>query len=130
MIEFLNTLDPVLLSYYLLLAALAILATIVFAYFQAESSFEYGFNCGRSDLDSLIVKAENISNSKGYKEGKDAGIFMGKSHAQKVNEVTHKSTKTPVKQPANSSNTRRTSSSQNKPKPAAKKPVKKSVRGK
>jgi predicted ribosomally synthesized peptide with SipW-like signal peptide len=119
MIEFLNTLDPVLLAYYLLLAALALLATIAFAYFQAESSFEHGFNCGKADLDSQIVKAESSGYRNGYSEGKE----IGRHEAEvRFKQGAPKPPKSPVKQPSKPRNNGRTQSGQNKPKPAAKKP--------
>ena len=111
MIEFLQTLDPALLTYYIILLVIALILTLIFVYYQTQSSFDHGFNCGKSDLDQRVVKAENAGYRKGYAEGKDAGIFMGKSHAQQSGQ---NALKTPVKQPPKPINNRRPQSGRNK----------------
>jgi len=127
MSEYLTTLDPVLLTYYLIIAVLALIGTVIFAYYQAESSFEHGYNCGKADLDGQIVKAGSESYRKGFNEGKHVGKYEAeqrfKQGAQKVNAVSSKTVKTPVKQSTKPSNNGRASFSPNKPKPAAKKPT-------
>lgn len=113
--------------YYVAILALALVLTVIWAKVQIEAAYEDGFQHGKRDLDGEIIKAENSGYRKGYMAGKDAGIFMGKSHADKSGP---KSTKTPAKKPSKPSNTRRVQSGTNKPKSASKKPVKKSVKGK
>lgn len=107
--------------YYIAILALALVLTVIWARIQIEAAYEEGLQRGKRDLDGEIIKAENLGYRKGYKDGKDAGIFMGKSHAQSSGKSL---AKTPLKQPTKPSNTRRTPSGQTKPKPVAKKPFK------
>lgn len=98
----------------------AIGITWIVAYFVIEERVKQAYAAGKADLGRQIVKTESYGYRKGYLEGKDAGIFMGKSHVQKVGPKT---TKTPAKQPSKPSNNGRTQVAANKRKPAAKKPT-------
>jgi hypothetical protein len=122
------TLDPVLLTYYLIIALLALIGTMIFAYYQIESSFESGFNCGKADFGNQLVQAESEGYRKGFNEGKNVGKHEGetrfKQGAQKVNAVGTKPAKTPVKKTAKPSNKRRAARAPNPRFPHPKKPTK------
>lgn len=62
MIEFLNTLDPVDLSFYIAFLILALLILGVSSHFRINEIYDVGYNAGKADLDREILRESSVFN--------------------------------------------------------------------
>jgi len=112
MIEFLNTLDPVDLSFLILFLLFALIGVVIVSLKQVNVAFDSGYDSGKYAGEQGLIAVEAIGYKKGFADGKRA-------HESRPNP-----TKTPVKQPSKPSNNgRRARSGQIKRKPPAKQPA-------
>lgn len=104
MIEFLNTLDPVQLSFFIAFLILALVILGIGSHHRINEIYDIGYEYGKSDLDGQIIKAESDSYRKGLIEGRNAGWRDAEKRfnqdAQKFNALDSKPTSSPVKQPS------------------------------
>lgn len=93
MIEFLNTLDPVQLSFFIVFLILALVILGIGSHHRINEIYDVGYDSG-----VYFAKIKSLDDEKvAYDKGREAGILIGKLRAQ---QSAPNPTKTPVNQPS------------------------------
>lgn len=114
MIEFLSTLDPVQLSFFIVFLILALVILGIGSHHRINEIYDVGYEVGEIAANIALVDAKKLAYEDGYETGKKFGFLYGKAHAQ---QLATNPAKAPVNKSSKLGNSKRAPSGQNIPKP-------------